>query len=398
MPRLPGLSAMPPPLPPGPDGRLTVTIPCSTSPEMSSATTHEIVLEPDWTVTTPHDLEAEQVAAAFGGYLSCLHLVDHVVPALRQTLQMHARRAVPRLKRAVRGTWRAVPSAAGTCCRVESSASAAAAHLRSIEHAATRAGGDPTLASALLQHMLVAHTAAGSFALDADDAELLRRCVGGANGPAEVWAAGLHPRVVAAIHDEVVGADGPALPEALYLGVVARRPDLGWMADTVAAAASAVGAPLTRYDTPYLAQWLAWSETPLDKKQRQVRMAWLATGASHALIEQLSTAGYSPADAAAVAHGTGRSVTGVADLLTEWLDAGCKPSADDLLDLYGSGIPPWHAPSKRLVARLRSVVGGLAEHYTTTELGLMLVLEGTVPAAAALIRAQAGPMRRKECA
>jgi hypothetical protein len=398
VPRLPGLSAMPPPLPPGPDGRLTVTLPCSTSPDMSCATPHEIVLEPDWTMATPHDLEAERVAAALGGYLSCLHLVEHVVPAVRQTLQMHARRAVPRLKRAVRGTWRAVPSAAQECCRAEPSASVAAAHLRGIEHTATCAGGDPSLASTLLQHLLVVHAAAGSFALDTDDAELMRRCVSGANGPGEVWEAGLHPCVVAAIHDEVVGADGPPLPEALYLGVVARRPDLAWLADTVAAAAKAVGAPLTRYDTPHLAQWLAWTETPLDKKHRQVRTAWLTTGASHVQIEQLSTAGYSPADAAAVAQGTGRSLTGVVVLLAEWLDAGCKPSADDLLDLYGSGIPPWQAPSKRLVARLRSVVGGLAEHYTTTELGLMLLREGTVPAAAALIRAQAGPMRRGECA
>ena len=65
---------------------------------------------------------------------------------------------------------------------------------------------------------------------------------------------------------------------------------------------------------------------------------------------------------------------------------------------YGAGIPPWHSPSKRLVARLRSVVGDLAEHYTATELGLMVVLEGTVAAAAAVIRAQAGPPTRRECA
>jgi hypothetical protein len=34
-------------------------------------------------VTTPHDLEAERVAAAMGGYLSCLDLVDHAAPAFQ---------------------------------------------------------------------------------------------------------------------------------------------------------------------------------------------------------------------------------------------------------------------------------------------------------------------------
>lgn len=395
MPRLPGL----PPLGPTPDGgRLTVQVRCSTSPDMAGSTTHEVALGADWALATPHDLEAERVAAAFGGYLSCLDLVDSVVPAVREAVQMHARRSVPRLKRAVRGTWRAVPAVAERCCRAEPSAAQAAEHLRSTEHVVVRAGRRARLTTSLLGPVLSAHEREGSFDLGAPDPAVLRRCVYGETGPHEVWQAGLHPQVVAAIHDEVVGADGPPLPVALYLGVVSRRPDLTWMADTVAAAARAVGAPLTRYDAPQLAQWLAWTETPLDKRHRQARAAWLATGVPRGDIEQLSAAGYTPADAHALATGTGRSVAGVADLLASWVAAGCRPSVDDLLDLYGSGIPPWHSPSKRLVTRLRSVVGPLAEHYTTTELGLMVVLEGTVPAAAALIRAQAGPPRRRECA
>lgn len=395
MPRLPAL----PPLTPAPGGgALTLQVPCSTSPDFSCATTHEITLDTGWSLTTPHDLEAERVAAAFGAYSSCLSLADDVVPAVRAALQMHARRSVPRLKRAVRGTWRALPAVAARCCRAESSAAQAAEHLRSVEHVAARAGGHPSLVTAVLDAALSTHARAGSFTPDADDRAMMRRCVLGDTGPAHLWQAGLHPRIVAAIHDEVVGPAGPALPQALYLGVVSRRPDLAWMADTLAAAATAVGAPITRYDTAFLAEWLAWSQTPLDKKQPDVRTGWLATGAPHDYVEQLSSAGYTAADAQALAAGTGRSVVGAADLLTSWVDAGCRPSVDDLLDLYGSGIPPWHSPPKPMVTRLRSVVGTLAEHYTTTELGLMLVLEGTVPAAAAVIRAQAGPPRRRECA
>ena len=395
MPAMPAL----PRLAPLPDGAaLTACVPCSTSPDMAGATRHEITVAADWSVATPHDLEAERVAVAFGGFASCLYVVDTVVPAVRDALQMNARRSVPRMKRAVRGTWRAVPAVAERCCRAEPSAAAAAGHLRSPEHVAIRAGGNPSLTTAVLQPVLAAHARAGSFDLGLDEWAVLRRCVLGPTGPVQLWEAGMHPRVVAAIHAEVVGDEGPALPEALYLGVLSRRPDLGWMADTLAAAASAVSAPISRYDTPHLAEWLAWSQTPLDKKQRQARTGWLATGVPRGDIEQLSAAGYCPADAQALAAGTGRSVAGVADLLVSWVDAGCRPSVDDLLDLYGSGIPPWHSPSKRLVARLRSVVGDLAEHYTTTELGLMVVLEGTVAAAAAVIRAQAGPPRRRECA
>lgn len=48
--------------------------------------THPIVLHPDWSVDTGHDLESERIAVAFGGYLSCLDLVDKVVPAARTYL------------------------------------------------------------------------------------------------------------------------------------------------------------------------------------------------------------------------------------------------------------------------------------------------------------------------
>lgn len=71
MPRLPSLA----PLPPAPGGgAVTIVVPCSTSPDFSSATTHEVTIGPTWSLTTPHDLEAERVAVAFGGYSSCVSL------------------------------------------------------------------------------------------------------------------------------------------------------------------------------------------------------------------------------------------------------------------------------------------------------------------------------------
>lgn len=395
LPRLPGL----PPLPPDPAGGvLSVEVACSTSPDMSATTTHPVTLSARWEVATPHDLEAERVAAAFGGFLSCLLLVDKVGPAVREAVQMHARRRVPRIKRAVRGTWRPVASLAGPCCRAEPTAAAAAGHLRSREHTTARAGGQALLSSTLLDAVMPAHRAAGSFALDSDGAAVLRRCVLGDTGPQAVWQAGLHPSVVAAIHDEVVGADGPALPEALYLGVVSRRPDLSWLGDTVAAASRAVGAPITRYDPPALAQWLAWTATPLDAQQRRARRGWLATGVPREWIEELSRAGYSPADAQTLVAATGRSTSGVSAMLLSWVRAGCRPAVPDLLDLFASGVPAWHEPSGPSITRLHNHLGRLADRWSRTELGLVLAREGTVLGAASVLRAPAAPLPRKDCA
>ena len=56
---------------PGPDGApLTLEIECRTSPRARKGALHEVTIEPDWAVSTPHDIAAERVAAAFGGYTS----------------------------------------------------------------------------------------------------------------------------------------------------------------------------------------------------------------------------------------------------------------------------------------------------------------------------------------
>ncbi len=382
------------PLPPSPTGApLVLSVRCSTSPDMVGATRHDVALDADWTLATPHDLPAERIAAAFGGYLSCLHLVDVVVPTVRESLQMHGRRVAPRLRRAARGTWKADGPAAQRCCAPAPTAQQAAAHLRSVEHAATRGGADRGLTQALLERVLAAHQASGTLVMAPEQSARMSRCVLGERGAVALWDAGLHPAVVSAVHDEVVGPDGPPLPEALYLGVVSRRPNLAWIADTVAAARAALGEAPDDDDTPWLAEWLAWTQTPLDRKDRHVRAAWVASGIPRSWIEELSAAGYRPDDAAVVARGTGRSLSGVADMLLQWVRAGCRPTADDLLDLFASGVPPWYEPSKGAITRLRGNLGDVAERYTTTELGLMLALEGTALAAERVIRTQAAPPR-----
>ena len=370
-----------------------VTVPCATSDDMASAGSHRIQVAPDWSVTTPHDLDAERVAAGLGGFLSCLHLVDVVVPLVCGLLQMHARRAVPAITRGTHGSWRPASGQAASCCGSYSSAQAAAEHLRSISHACTRSGANELLTRTLVDGALGAHQGSASLHPQASTLARVAECVLGESGPRAVWEAGLHPSLVAAIHDEVVGHDGPALPEALYLGVVSRRPDLAWLADTVAATAAALDEAPDRSDTPELAEWLAWTQTPLDRRERRARAGWLAIGVPRSWIADLSRAGYTPRDAETLATASGLSQTGVADMLMGWLGAGCQPSPDDLIDLFASGVPPWYRPSRGAVARLRSSLGETTGRATTTELGLMLALEGTVPSAERALRAPAGGPR-----
>ena len=47
---------------------------CRTSPTAEDAWTHRVTIHPDWSVTTPHDLDAERVGMALGGYCSCVEL------------------------------------------------------------------------------------------------------------------------------------------------------------------------------------------------------------------------------------------------------------------------------------------------------------------------------------
>ena len=209
---------------------------------------------------------------------------------------------------------------------------------------------------------------------------MLRRCIHPTTEPVEAWEAGLHPEVVEAVHDRVVGQDGPRLPLALYLGVVTRRPDLAWLADTLARVEGGA-------DDPGLAEWLTWTPTPVDRRAPRARSGWLATGAPRPWIIELSAAGYVPDDAERLATATGRSAVGAADLLRGWVAAGCRPEVADLAAVYASGVPAWSTPSGAAIDRLSEVVARTgrrtdADPPSRTELGLRLLREGTVSAAA----------------
>jgi hypothetical protein len=89
---------------PTPNGHdLVVAIQCTTLPTDEAGESHFIRIRSDWTVETEHDLGAERVSRALGGWCSCLHFAESTVRAYRHILDvMHAPNV---LERDSRGKW-----------------------------------------------------------------------------------------------------------------------------------------------------------------------------------------------------------------------------------------------------------------------------------------------------
>lgn len=78
-------------VPPGPgDGSLTLSVECTATPGARFGAVHEVRIETDWTVRTPHDIQAERIAAALGSWVSCVDLVERVIPTVRHVLEAMA--------------------------------------------------------------------------------------------------------------------------------------------------------------------------------------------------------------------------------------------------------------------------------------------------------------------
>ena len=72
---------------PAPDGNaLRMTIACTALPTDSDGPLHDVLIHPDWTVTTVHDLETERIARGLGAWSACLHFAESIVPAYRHVL------------------------------------------------------------------------------------------------------------------------------------------------------------------------------------------------------------------------------------------------------------------------------------------------------------------------
>lgn len=342
-------------------------------------TLHPVVVTSDWEVRLPHDLDAERIAVALGGYSSCLELVGRTVPALRAELPLLARAQRPKLRYSPRRREWYLPDeclVAG-CCRNRrlpgstgeagrsvafSSARSASAHLRSASHLAVKHGLPWWQASGALAAV------EEWFALELDDPsrEAARRVLE-PDGLAELWESGLHPGAIVRMADAVPAITEP-LPVAFYLGMAYGTVAWSWTA-----------AVLSYRPDPELAGWLVWQDFPDDPRSASLWGRWLAYGLTRqetvrAVEEQL------PVELVAqAATRTGWPEPLLARALVAWAERDLRPTAAHLAELARRRLTP-AAPSRGALTELLNDVERLFPNtpatISRTELAVMLAILG----------------------
>lgn len=364
---------------PAPDGEpLRLIVRCRPTPTSDNGPRHPVVIGPDWSVALPHDIEAERVAGAFGGYNSCLVLVEEAIPAFRASLPLLLRRSRAELHR-VKDRWRvgAELEVAGCCGgREYATAGQAARHLRTLGHLA-RQHRLPAW-----QFATVLHGAAkvwGPWEADpprARDAESLVRDVGGL---AELWKAGVHVDEIEGLAALAFGVS-EALPVAYYLGLAYGTVDPEWLSGVV-----------ERRPDGDTAAWLAGLDTPQDTSTAAEWGAWLGYGLSRADVRIAVGAGIAASDVDAIVTATGWTTWTAAKNLVDWLEVGCRPSAEQFALLAQRRIDR-SRPSRGAVDAACNEVTGLAAAAPAdpepdrTEIAILLQLLGSRPALVAAYR------------
>ncbi|MCV7384460.1 hypothetical protein H7K14_11485 [Mycolicibacter longobardus] len=175
---------------------------------------HEVTLDPEWAISTPHDLEAERLAVALGGWISCLELEPAIKAAKHGMLLRMRRKWYPLHRRGV-GDWRIRDM--GRCGYQISfpSAVTAAAYVRSPGHLAARFGAIDWQVAGLLETLACEF---GTFAAPPLDWEQSLPLVEEPDGFEMLWDAGIHPRKVPALADRI-GSARRALPAHHYIDI-----------------------------------------------------------------------------------------------------------------------------------------------------------------------------------
>jgi hypothetical protein len=356
-------------VPPCPAGsELTFDMVCG--PRSSTrARTHPVTLRKDWSVDTGHDDDAERVAAALGGYRICRDRLDTLVPALQEALTLWTRSRLPAVIR-VEQQWvvRQEERVTGCACRRHkrfADVVAAAAHLRSAEHAARRHRVDQGLLEILLAAALDAHGG-----LRSPPPHPVAAWVREPGGLADLWQAGLHPDNVAGIREAYWEGDEP-LPAQFYLAVALLRPPESYLREVIAAT-----------EDPDVATWAALSVRPDSRDDVQARGYWLSLRLPRSDVEELLAAGRTVDEVRRVVEATGQSLRQGARQAAAWARAGCRPDPVQLGAL--SLVDGWQVPSGAAVDRLLRELGAvLSEAPGRTVAGLVLAATGSVPAARA---------------
>ncbi len=337
-----------------------VTVRCRTDRRPDApAHRHRVRVAVDGCLDTGHDLPAERLAVALGGYLSCLELVDTAGPALLAWLRMrHRLGPMPITSRSHGKRWTALLPA--RCCPTTGfdSPVAAGRHARSTTHVAKVFGADPRQLAALARPAL-------ELTPHGPDDEPWR----------QVWECGLQPAELAGI-DAELGVDEP-LSLGFYLAVQIHRPDVAWL----------------RACLPYVdlhsdrPEWLAWSYGPRDRDHPAARVGWLRLGVLPRCIDTLLGAGYTAAEVGSVADHWMLSAAQTALILQDWVAADMRPTVTDMTGPAAQlhGFPP-RPPGAASRDRLRAELGPGGAGRSELSLAMALIAHGDVSHAARALR------------
>lgn len=203
---------------PAPDpAGLTLHVPCGTDNPAPDEVGHAVTVRADWSVTMPHDLQTERIAAAFGAATPCLDLAANIGPALWHILEVVSHTA-PGL---VDTRW----CTQGRCLGVYAHASVLAAYRHELTpwHLAARFGLRLWQAERLL-------TAAREAWINTGDLSLVAE---GREGYAALWYSAVHPRTVADLA-AVVPQDLLPMPATFYEDLAYSGVQTDWLRGVLA--------------------------------------------------------------------------------------------------------------------------------------------------------------------
>lgn len=345
---------------PAPGGKpLVLAIECTAAPADQFGLLHTVTVQSDWSITVPHDLEAERVAALFGSWSSCERFASAAVPAYRRMLQVMARSA--ELERTRAGLWET--SRAPGCCtppQTFGSRFEALVHEISPSHLAAAFG---TTARAVA---VVAAAGRGAWSR-AVDPSLVER---GEAGYRELWDRGVHPERVAELAAALPAALRP-LPVGMCADAERRDIDIVWLAGVAAVFPTA--------------EFTSWCVSSAD----------IPTRVTAAEVSELRTIGLSARDAmtaleggvaaaviAEAAHAAGAGAASLARWLAAWARIGCTPTGAHYRMLADRRL--LHA--RPLAADVDAFLASADGAVDRTEAAVMLALEPSPQRVLAAIR------------
>ncbi|PKH40149.1 hypothetical protein SAMN05192575_11313 [Nocardioides alpinus] len=318
-----GLHDSPPPLPRG--TRVDFEVECRTSPDSTTGERHTATLLEDWTVLTPHDLEAERVGLAFGGFCDCLALAQSGVRVAQRWWQLSTRHEVPEIAFSPVHGWQPSMTTACACTPAPVDGSPglrfrtaidARAHETSSLHLAARGNARPHHARALINAL---RPVAIDVAPARRDWEPVADRLREPDALKVLWNCGLHPARVAELLDVAPGVTG-RLPASFPLG-------LAFVPDRAMPRRHEVA----RQRDADLATWLLWDGTAPDPSRPFESGEWLGLGLTPRQCQEMLAAGITATLADELAATLRQPLEDCVRLLLQRPPPGVLPELDHLL-------------------------------------------------------------------